>query len=51
MLLEVFCWIDTVWSTKECVYCACDPSVRLDALSICFVYVFVCRRLSSHLKV
>ena len=30
-------WIDHVWSSKECVCCACDPSERLDAPSICFV--------------
>ena len=28
-----------VWSSKECVCCACDPSERLDAHSICFVCV------------
>ena len=31
--------------------CACDPSVYLSAPSICFVYVFVCRKLSPHLRV
>ena len=30
--------------SKECVCCACDPSVHLDVLSIGFVYVFVCRK-------
>ena len=35
----------------ECVYCACGPSERLDAPSICFVCVFVCRKLSPHLRV
>ena len=33
----------------ECVCCACCPSERLDAPSICFVRVFVCRKLSPHL--
>ena len=42
LLLEVFYWIDHVWSSKECVCFACDPSERLDAPSICFVCVFVC---------
>ena len=42
----VLCWIDHVWSSKECVCCACDPSERLRAPSICFVCVFVCRKLS-----
>ena len=22
----VLCWIDHVWSSKECVCCACDPN-------------------------
>ena len=34
-----------------CVCCTCDPSVHLDAPSICFVCVFVCRKLSPHLRV
>ena len=44
-------WIDHVWSYKECVCCACDPNERLSAPSICFVCVFVCRKLSPHLGV
>ena len=36
MWLEVLYWIDRVWSSKKCVCCACDPSVRLDVPSICF---------------
>ena len=47
----VLCWIDQVWSSKECVCYACDPNERLSAPSICFVYVFVCRKLSPHLGV
>ena len=35
----------------ECVCCACDPNERLSAPSICFVCVFVCRKLSLHLGV
>ena len=38
-------------SSKECVCCACDPNERLSAPSICFVCVFVCRKLSPHLRV
>ena len=34
-----------------CVCCVCDPSERLDGTSICFVCVFVCRKLSPHLEV
>ena len=33
-----------------CVSCACAPSVRLDAPSICFVCVFVCQKLFPHLE-
>ena len=42
----VLCWIDHVWSSKECVCCACDPNERLSA-----PYVFVCQKLSPHLGV
>ena len=42
MLLGVLYWIEHVWSSKECVCCACDPSECLDAPDICFVCVFVC---------
>ena len=49
--MEVLCWIDNVWSSKECVCCACDPSVHLSIPSIGFVYVFVYRKLSLHLRV
>ena len=42
MLLEVLYWIDHVWSSNECVCCACDPSERLDVPSIClFVFLYV----------
>ena len=51
VLVEVLCWIDHVWSSKECVCCACDPSLHRSFPSICFVYVFVCRKLSPHLRV
>ena len=34
MWVEVLCWIDRVWSSKECVCCACDPSVNLDVPSM-----------------
>ena len=39
-----------VWSFKESVCCACDPSLRLHAHSICFVCACVCRKLSPHLR-
>ena len=47
----VLCWIDHVWSYKECVCCACDPNERPRAPSICFVCVFVRGKLSPHLGV
>ena len=43
--------IDRVWSSKECVCFACDPSVHLSFPFIGFVYIFVCRKLSHHLRV
>ena len=49
MWLGVLYWIDHVWSFIEGVCCACGPSERLDAPSICCV--FVCRKLSPHLGV
>ena len=30
--VDVLCWIDHVWSSKECVCCACDPRVHLRVL-------------------
>ena len=51
MYVEVLCWIDHVWSFKECACCACDPSVHLSVPSIGFIDVFVCRKLSPHLRV
>ena len=42
MWVEVLCWIDRVWSSKECACCAFDPSVHLSVPSIDFVYVFLC---------
>ena len=49
--MVVLSWIGHVWSSKVCVCCACDPNERLSAPSICFVCVFVCRKLSPHLGV
>ena len=43
--------VDQVWSSKECACCVCDPSVHLSVPSIGFVCVFVCRKLSPHLRV
>ena len=37
-------------SSKECMCCACDPSVRLDTPPY-FVCAFVCQKLSPHLRV
>ena len=42
MCVEVLCWIDRVWSSTECAWCACDPSVYLSDPSICFdVFLYV----------
>ena len=46
MRAEVLCWIDRVWSSKQCAFCSSNPSVHLSVPSIGFVYVFVCRKLS-----
>ena len=44
MWVEMLCWIDSVWTSKECVCYACDPSVHPDVPSIGFVYVCVWRK-------
>ena len=50
-VVVILLWnIDRVWSSKECACCVCDPSVNLCVPSIGFVYVFVCRKLSPHLR-
>ena len=41
------CWVWLLF----CCYFACDPSVYLSVPSIGFVYVFVCQKLSPHLRV
>ena len=43
-------WIYHVWSSKEGACFDCAPSVHLSVSCICFVYVFVCRKLSPHLR-
>ena len=50
MRVKVLCWIDCLWSSKECVCCACDHSVHISACSIGFVYVFVCSKLSPRFR-
>ena len=50
MWVEMLCWIYRVWSSKECAYCTCYPSVCLSVPSIGIVYVFVCRKLSLSFK-
>ena len=42
MWAEVLCWIDHVWSSKECACFACDSSVHLSVPSIGFVYLCLC---------
>ena len=46
----MLCWIDHVWSSKECVCCACDPNEHLSAPSIGFVCVFVRREVISSFR-
>ena len=36
---------------QKCACCVCDPSVHLSVPSIGFVYVFICLKLSPHLRV
>ena len=38
MSVELLCWIDHVWSSKECEYCICDLylSVFLYRVCLCF---------------
>ena len=50
MWLEVPYWIDRVWYSKGCVCCACDPSVCLDAPSICFFVCFCMTEVISTFK-
>ena len=47
--MDVLCWVYGVWSSKECVCCACDLSVYLNVPSICVVCVY--RKVSPHLRV
>ena len=35
---DVLCWIDRVWSSKECACCACDLSVP-SIVFVCDLYV------------
>ena len=48
--MEMLCWIDCVWYSRECAWCACDHSVHLSISSIGFVYVFLCRNVISSFK-
>ena len=50
MWVDVFCWIDCVWFSKECACCDCDPSVHLSVPSIGFVYVFCMFEIISSFK-
>ena len=51
MWVEVLCWIDLVWSSKECACCACDPSVHVSVPTIGFIYLLVYRKSSPHFRV
>ena len=45
---EVLYWRDHEWFSIRCMCFVCDPIMHLNAPSICFVCVFVCRKLSLH---
>ena len=46
VVILLFSVVGGVGSSKVCVCCACDPIMRLDAPSICFV----CRKFMSSFK-
>ena len=43
----MFCWIDHVWSSKECVCCACDPSVHISVPSMFCLWFCMSEVISS----
>ena len=45
MWLEVLSWIDHVWSSSECVCCACYPNVSFHMLEV--ISSFKCLRAVS----
>ena len=47
MCVVVLCWIDHVWSSKECACSACDPSVHLSVSSISLVVFCMSEVISS----
>ena len=47
MWVEVLCWIDRVWSSKECACCVFDANERLSAPSIGFVMFCMSEGISS----
>ena len=49
MWVYVICWIDRIWSSKECACCSCDPSVHLSVHSI-VVYMFCMSEVISLFK-
>ena len=50
MWVELLCWIERIWSSKECACCACDPSVHLSVSSIGFVLCFCMSEVISPFK-
>ena len=48
---EVICWLYHIWSSKECMCCACDLIVYWDAPSIGFVCVCIWRKCPPHLRI
>ena len=51
-VMELLCVVGGALLDRPCIErlcCACGSSDRLDVPSICFVSMFVCRKLSPHL--
>ena len=44
MWVEGLYGIDSVWSTKECVCCACDSSVLMTSAISCPLWSSMCQR-------
>ena len=51
LLLNVMHVFSVGGGVDRVLCCACDPSVLLSVPSICFVCVFVCRKLFPHFSV
>ena len=50
MWVAVLCWIDRVWSSKDCACCACDPNVYLNVPFYRFCLCFCMSEVISSFK-